>query len=85
MNSTFVMMAIRYPLKGRSMAKRQPLATLDELLVNSLEKDLLDVNGILARHRQRLDRDYLESWAQRLSDEAQDARIWNTPQSLLTA
>ena len=51
-------------------------------LVPGRDKDLLDVNTVMVRHRDRLDRAYLETWAQRLSDEAQDARIWQILQRL---
>lgn len=52
-------------------------------LVPGREKDLLDAKTVMIRHSKRLDRRYLEQWAQRLSDEAEDARIWQTLQRLL--
>ena len=52
-------------------------------LVPGRDKDLLDVKTVMIRHRGRLDRAYLEGWAQRLSDEAEDSRIWQTLQRLL--
>lgn len=52
-------------------------------LVPGRDKDLLDAKTVIIRHRARLDRPYLERWAQRLSDEAEDARIWQTLQRLL--
>lgn len=52
-------------------------------LVPGRDKDLLDITAVMVRHRDRLDRAYLERWAQRLSDEAEDARIWQTLQRLL--
>lgn len=53
-------------------------------LVPGREKDLLDAKTVLARHRGHLDRAYLERWAQRLSDEAEDNRVWRTLQRLFT-
>jgi len=52
-------------------------------LVPGREKDLLDIKTVVIRHRERLDRAYLERWAQRLSDEAEDARMWHTLRQLL--
>lgn len=46
------------------------------------DKDILDAMAVVIRHKGRLDRKYLESWAQKLSDEAEDMRIWNTVHDL---
>lgn len=46
-------------------------------IVAGREKDMLDAKSILIRHRGKLDRKYIEKWAQRISDEAQDASVWN--------
>lgn len=46
-------------------------------------KDLIDAEGIVNRHKGKLDIDYLEKWAQKLCDEAQDMRIWTELQGLL--
>lgn len=46
-------------------------------------QDLLDAENIVLRHKEKLDKRYLETWAQRLSDEAQDMRIYNTLKRLL--
>jgi len=51
-------------------------------LVPGRDKDLLDAKTVIIRHRTQLDRSYLERWAQRLSDEAEDARLWQTLQRL---
>jgi len=63
------------------------LPTPEDLIILKLvpgrTKDLLDAQTVMVRHRDRLDRAYLERWAQRLSDEAQDSRIWETFQRLL--
>jgi len=52
-------------------------------LVPGREQDLLDAKTVMIRHRDRLDRAYLEHWAQQLSDEAEDSRVWDTLQRLL--
>lgn len=38
--------------------------------------DLVDIKRILTRHWKRLDRKYLEKWAMKISDEAEDTRIY---------
>jgi hypothetical protein len=45
--------------------------------------DMADIEGIIARYPEGLDKNYLMNWAQRLSDEAQDMRIYNTLKKLL--
>lgn len=47
-------------------------------------QDLMDAERAVMRHRDKLDIRYLKGWAQRLSDEAQDMRICNVLQKLLT-
>ena len=51
-------------------------------LVPGRDKDMLDVKTVIHRHRDRLDRSYLEQWARRLSDEAEDARMWHALQQI---
>lgn len=46
-------------------------------------QDLLDVQRVVERHKKKLDTRYLENWAKRLSDEAEDTRIINELQRLL--
>lgn len=46
-------------------------------LIPGREKDILDAKSIVERHKDGLERKYLEQWAQRLCDEAEDMRIWN--------
>lgn len=46
-------------------------------------QDLLDAERVVLRNREKLDRGYLMTWAQRLSEEAQDMRIYNTLRKLL--
>jgi len=52
-------------------------------IIPGRDKDLLDAKGVIIRHKGRLDIRYLESWAMKLSDEAQDMRIWQTLKKLL--
>ena len=46
-------------------------------------QDLLDIDRIVRRHRSHLDEAYLLRWAQQLSDQAEDLRIYNTVAGLL--
>lgn len=52
-------------------------------LVPGRPKDLLDAESVIARHLDKLDRAYLQRWAQRISDEMEDLRVLNTLQNLL--
>ena len=52
-------------------------------IIPGREKDLLDTKGIIIRNEGKLDIQYLESWAMKLCDEAQDMRIWHTLEKLL--
>lgn len=54
-------------------------------LVPGRDKDLLDAKIVFTRHRQCLNLEYMKQWAQRLSDEAEDTRIWQSLQRLMTA
>lgn len=47
------------------------------------DKDILDAKSIVIRHKERIDRKYLEKWAQQLSDEAEDMGIWNRLMNVL--
>lgn len=70
-------------LAGRAVSVPSPEDLILLKLVPGREKDLLDAKSILLRHRRHLDRSYLERWAQRLSDEAEDLRMWQTLKRLL--
>lgn len=52
-------------------------------IIPNRPKDLIDAEGIALRHKGKLDRKYLEYWAQRLSDEAEDMAIWNNLMKVL--
>jgi hypothetical protein len=52
-------------------------------LVPGRAKDIADVEGLIARHEDKLDKKYLKTWAMRLCDEAQDMRIWKILSDLL--
>ena len=45
--------------------------------------DLADAENIAKRHSGKLDKGYLEKWAMKLSDEAEDIRIYNEVKRLL--
>lgn len=70
-------------LLGRHLCVPTPEDLILLKLVPGREKDLLDAKTVIIRHRDRLNRSYLERWAQKLSDEAEDSRIWQTLQRLL--
>ena len=46
-------------------------------------RDLADAENIAKRYSGKLDEKYLKRWAQKLSDEAQDMRIYNEVERLL--
>lgn len=46
-------------------------------------QDKVDAEKIVVRNFNQLDIKYLQNWAQKLSDEAEDLRIWNTLEKLL--
>jgi hypothetical protein len=46
-------------------------------------KDLMDAESIMLRHSNSLDKKYLEEWAKKICDEAEDFRIWRELQALL--
>lgn len=52
-------------------------------LIPGRPKDLLDAESVVLRHRERLDRSYLERWAQRISDEMEGLRVFRTLETLL--
>jgi len=52
-------------------------------LVPGRARDIGDIEGIIARHGNKLDRKYLKRWAMKLCDEAEDMRIWNELKRLL--
>lgn len=53
-------------------------------IISGRPQDLLDVEKVAIRHEGKLDTKYLKNWAQKLSDEAQDTRIWNEMQKVLS-
>lgn len=53
-------------------------------IIPGREKDILDAESIILRHKDKLSREYLEKWAMSLSDMAEDIRIWNILQKLLS-
>ena len=66
---------------------RTYLPTPEDLILLKIipgrDTDTLDIKAVIERHKTKLDTGYLENWAQALSDEAQDLRIWNILKKLL--
>jgi len=52
-------------------------------IVPGRQRDLIDAENVVIRNREKLDIKYLTDWAQKLSDEAQEMRIYNTLQKVL--
>jgi hypothetical protein len=52
-------------------------------LIPGRAKDIADVEGLITRHGNKLDKEYLKTWAMKLCDEAQDMIIWQTLNDLL--
>lgn len=47
------------------------------------EIDLIDIKRILVRHWEKIDQKYLEEWAMKISDEAEDTRIYYRLKNLI--
>lgn len=71
----------------RRLGGRPPRRAKEDFILLKIipgrDKDILDVKSVIERHKGKLDKRYLEMWAQRFSDEAEDMRIWNTLRQLL--
>lgn len=52
-------------------------------IIPGREKDMLDAKTIVARHRDKLDIDYLKKWAQVISDDLQDVKVYKRLESVL--
>ncbi len=52
-------------------------------IIPGRKQDLLDVERVILRHKEKLDIGYLKTWAQKLSNQAEDMRIWNELNRLL--
>ena len=53
-------------------------------IIPGRKQDVVDAEKIAIRHRGKLDTNYLENWAQKLSDESEDMRIYNELKRLLS-
>lgn len=86
-STEFEQSALKRKIKTRFVGKNLYLPSPEDLILLKIipgrEKDLLDAKGIVARHKDKLDERYLERWASKLSDEAQDMRIWNNLKNLM--
>lgn len=52
-------------------------------IIPGRERDLLDAKSIVKRHFDKLDKRYLEKWSMKLSDEAEDLRVYNQIKRLI--
>ena len=52
-------------------------------IIPARRQDLLDIERVVVRHGGKLDVKYLRTWAQKLSDRAEDMRIYNELQRIL--
>ncbi len=52
-------------------------------IIPGRKQDLLDAERVVMRHAGKLDTEYLKTWARKLSDQAEDMRIWNELERLL--
>lgn len=52
-------------------------------LVPGRRQDLLDAERVVLRHKDKLDLTYLKTWARKLSDQAENMRIYNELKRLL--
>jgi len=86
-STDFESSAFKRKIKVKLLGKNVNIPSAEDLILLKLipgrERDILDVKSIIERHRGKLDKKYLENWAQKLSDEAEDLRIWNTLKKLL--
>lgn len=86
-STDFEKSALKRKIKVALLDKTVNLPTPEDLILLKLipgrEKDILDIKTIIERHGDKLDKKYLEMWAQKLSDEAEDLRIWNSLKKLL--
>lgn len=51
-------------------------------IIPARPQDLIDAEKVIIRQGEKLDIEYLKSWARKLSDEAEDTRIYNELQRL---
>lgn len=54
-------------------------------IIPGREKDMLDAKTILIRHKDKLDIDYLKKWAQVISDDLQDVKVYKRLENILSA
>lgn len=52
-------------------------------IIPARPQDLIDAERVIIRYKGKLNKKHLEVWARRLSEEAEDMRIWNELQRLL--
>ncbi|MEW6556788.1 MAG: DUF6036 family nucleotidyltransferase [Elusimicrobiota bacterium] len=52
-------------------------------IIAGRELDLIDVKNIILRNAEKIDKKYLTQWAQKISDETENMRIWNDLNKIL--
>ncbi|MEW6680754.1 MAG: nucleotidyltransferase [bacterium] len=75
--------AIEVKLFGRKVRFPSPEDLILFKLIAGRELDLLDAKNIYIRHMDKLDKDYLIEWAQKICDEIENMSVWNKLQKLL--
>lgn len=73
----------RYPVLGIEANYPSPEDFILLKLIPGRPKDLLDVESVITRHADRLDRRYLEQWARWIADLMENFRVPNTLKRLL--
>ncbi len=67
--------------KAKIMGRQIYIPTPEDLILLKLipgrGRDMIDVESIFIRHGRSLDVKYLEEWAMKICDEAEDLRVWN--------
>jgi len=86
-STEFEKSALKRTIKTKLLGKNIKIPSPEDFIILKIipgrDKDILDVKSVIERHKGKLDKKYLEDWAQSLSDEAEDMKIWNTLKKLL--
>lgn len=86
-STEFEKSALKRTIKTKLLGKKISIPSPEDFILLKIiagrDKDMLDIRSVIERHKGKLDGKYLEMWAQKLSDEAEDMRIWNTLMKLL--
>lgn len=93
-NMDFLIVSTNFEKDALARKRKLPLYGIDAYfptpedlilfkIVPARHIDMADIENIVERHSDRLDKKYIMNWAQKLSDEAEDMRIYNTLKKLL--